>query len=197
MPRLCPGCGSLERHRVFCELLKLDFGRRVLMNGASVFAIAPAAADRIVLEDAGVASFVSVDIRPAAKPDVVADICNMPQVFAQSYDRVMASVVLKHVHDLRAALSEIARILKPDGILLVNDSVQAGKFSAEFADASKITERYGEEVYAKYKVGTFRSFGDLDFEALFAPHFVVETFSGADVATGKRVDWYAMRKTAG
>jgi SAM-dependent methyltransferase len=48
----------------------------------------------------------------------VADVCKMPFADA-SFDRVMALHMLYHAEDQPAAIAEIARVMKPDGVALV------------------------------------------------------------------------------
>jgi SAM-dependent methyltransferase len=51
--------------------------------------------------------------------DLVLDVRSMPQVRDGSYDCIFCSGVLEHVDDYRSGLSEITRVLKPGGILLL------------------------------------------------------------------------------
>ena len=66
--------------------------------------------------------YLSVDIDPGNKPDVVADIRDMPAVADGSCDEVGASHVLEHLAwpDSFKALAEFARVLKPGGVLRVS-----------------------------------------------------------------------------
>jgi len=66
--------------------------------------------------------YLSVDIDPANKPDVVADIRDMPAVADGSCDEIGASHVLEHLEwpDSFKALAEFARVLKPGGILKIS-----------------------------------------------------------------------------
>jgi hypothetical protein len=65
--------------------------------------------------------YVTVDIDPTHKPDIVADICDMAVVAEGSCDEVMAGHVLEHIDwpDSFAAMAEFARVLKPDGLLRI------------------------------------------------------------------------------
>ena len=51
--------------------------------------------------------------------DLVLDVQSMPEVKSCSFDAVFCSGVLEHVPRPRAALREIARVLKPGGALLL------------------------------------------------------------------------------
>lgn len=60
----------------------------------------------------------TLDIDPARKPDVVADITNMP--FSDNhFDAVICSEVFEHLPDPVAAQRELARVLKPGGRLIL------------------------------------------------------------------------------
>ena len=62
--------------------------------------------------------YVLVDVNAAYKPDVVADIQTLP--FADgSLEAVYCAEVLEHVKDPRKAASELKRVLKPGGKLLL------------------------------------------------------------------------------
>src|SRR3546814_7773305 len=61
-----------------------------------------------------------LDIDPAVAPDVVASMTAMPMVPEASHDAVFSSHNLEHLfpHELRAALAEFRRVLKPGGFVL-------------------------------------------------------------------------------
>jgi SAM-dependent methyltransferase len=64
---------------------------------------------------------VRLDIDAGAKPDIVASIVNMPEVPGGGYDALYSSHNIEHLfpHEVPAALSEFARVLKPDGYALI------------------------------------------------------------------------------
>lgn len=63
---------------------------------------------------------VKLDIDPAAKPDIIADVCDMKGVEGSRFDAVWSSHNLEHIDEchLGKALSEISRVLKPGGFLM-------------------------------------------------------------------------------
>lgn len=65
--------------------------------------------------------YLTVDIDPAMKPDIVADVTDMSPVTDHSVDEVVAGHVLEHIDwpDSFLAFSEFARVLKPGGILKI------------------------------------------------------------------------------
>ena len=112
---LCPGCLSLERHRLIWYYLqeKTDF----FSGGKSVLHIAPENCfikPFTVLHGDG---YVTADLEsPLAR--VHMDIMSMP--FADSsFDVVLCSHVLEHIPDDIKAMKEILRVLKPNGWALL------------------------------------------------------------------------------
>lgn len=106
---MCPGCSSLERHRLF----KLAFDQaKPLSPGASLLHFAPeAAVTRFVRPLCS--SYVTTDfLRDDVDLKLNIEALDLPD---GSFDALICSHVLEHVDD-RAALAELFRILKPGGI---------------------------------------------------------------------------------
>jgi len=61
---------------------------------------------------------VAADVAPAPGIDVLSLAAPLPFASA-TFDTVLCTSVLEHVHDAEAAVSEIARILKPGGRLII------------------------------------------------------------------------------
>lgn len=159
--------------------------------------IAPSVSELEFLRSVGVGEVVTADIRPEAKPDRVVDVCHMPQVPDASFDAVLGSYVLTCVHDLDAALSEFARVLRSGGVLYTSDPLAQGKMTEEYTDIERISAWYGREAYEKYRVGSFRCLGALDAKARIEPYLAVQDVTGTDIATGTAVTWHIAVKTAG
>lgn len=112
----CPGCGSLERHRLVWLFLGLRTDLlRPASDGAtrSLLHIAP----EPQMEDRFVQlphlAYLSADLEPG-KAMTVMDVTAIDQP-DHSFDVVYASHVLEHVPDDVGAMSELRRILKTDG----------------------------------------------------------------------------------
>lgn len=78
----------------------------------------PAAGDRlppVFAKDAW--TEIRLDIDPAVQPDYVADITNMPVIPDARADAVYSSHNVEHLypHEVKLALREVHRVLKPDG----------------------------------------------------------------------------------
>lgn len=64
----------------------------------------------------------TVDIaeRPGVKVDIVADAHNLPMIPSGSFDAVLCTEVLEHLHTPSRAIAEFHRVLKPGGLLLLS-----------------------------------------------------------------------------
>src|SRR5262245_35049954 len=65
-------------------------------------------------------SVVQVDIDPALRPDVVADVCDLRCFEDASFDAVFLLEVLEHVETPDLAISELHRVLKLGGALVLS-----------------------------------------------------------------------------
>lgn len=61
-----------------------------------------------------------IDVDPARKPDLVADVCNLSEIPDAAFDAVFMLEVLEHVRTPHTALQEILRVLKPGGRLFLS-----------------------------------------------------------------------------
>ncbi|MDA8292183.1 MAG: class I SAM-dependent methyltransferase [Actinomycetota bacterium] len=122
-------------------MLTVELGRAGIAPGARVldlgcgggrhaFAVARAGADVVALdadasECSGVAGMLAAmrsegEVASGTRAGVVrADALRLPFPDS-SFDRVVAAEVLEHVRDDRAAIAELARVLRPGGVLAVS-----------------------------------------------------------------------------
>lgn len=180
-------CGSLERQRVFADLHRMgEFD----LAGVKLLAVAPSVSELRLFEEFGVKEVTSVDVRPETKPDLVADVCDMPEVQSNSFDAVLASYVLCFVYDVDKCLAEFARVLVPGGRLFASDQVNKIQPTREISDRSEISAWYGEEALEQYRVGRFRKLGELDLRRQFERHFDLRVRTSIDGPTGTPVVWH-------
>jgi SAM-dependent methyltransferase len=116
----CPSCNALDRERLIALFLKREFDsvngtrRRLLIEFAPNDAL-----PRWIKRHAFIA-YRSADLSRKSVDERI-DLTAMSQCADQSVDIILCSHVLEHIPEDRAAMREIARVLKPDGfaVLLV------------------------------------------------------------------------------
>ncbi len=185
----CPFCGSMERHRTLVDLVYAGaFGPRIF-HWRDILHIAPGRAETLLLRRMYEPRVITCDIQPGC--DLQADIQAMPELADNSFDVVLACGVFRHVRDLDKALAEMARVLRPGGLLLCSDRVEDADYGQEITDPDEQTAWYGREKWEQYGIGTFRRFGRKDWEMSFQPWFFTRRFKADDKITGSPVWWLA------
>jgi len=139
---ICPGCGSHERHRalwLYCQglLAALD-GPFDLLHFAPEYAL------RERIEALSSTRYVTVDL-DGEGVDVAADITDMPFGDA-SFDGILCSHVLEHVHDDRAAMAELCRLLRPEGWAAVLVPLDLNR-TETYEDPAIVTPEQRERAY--------------------------------------------------
>lgn len=188
-PRRCTNCGSVERTRTLSKLIKdnlnIDFSNLKMLH------VSPSKAERMYLKKLG-CSTTTLDIRSECKVDIVADLCNMKEVHSESFDMILANCVLNHVYDDKQALKEIRRVLKVNGIALIW-VLDSGNYRTIVHEDP--TGWYGKENYEKYKIGTYRHYGENDIMDLLSQYFTkVNCYEKYDEITDTGTKWYVCRK---
>ena len=109
---VCPGCASLERHRLLWMALEKQWRKGVLRVGDRMLHVAPEPVLAKKFEQR-FDEYVSIDLdgkRAMKAMDVTA------LTFADQYfDAIVCNHVLEHVPDDRTAIAELYRVLKPGG----------------------------------------------------------------------------------
>jgi SAM-dependent methyltransferase len=111
----CPGCGALMRHRALFLLLRDRLA--IETSGGEVVHFAPSSGVDDWLRSLANVRYVSADLDPDAA-DIRADITHLP-FEDESFDLVLCLHVLEHVPDDRAAMRELARVVRPGGTAVV------------------------------------------------------------------------------
>ncbi|WP_248581236.1 class I SAM-dependent methyltransferase [Nocardioides sp. InS609-2] len=195
----CPRCKSLERHRFLAVLissLKPAIGTvEVLLD------VAPSPQTTEILASLRPGRRISLDLGlDGRRVDVLASLTDLPLGDA-SVDLVFCYHVLEHIPDDRAAMREIARVLTPEGLALVQVPIRFGTVTDEDADTTpeERKKRFGQRDHVRW-------YGD-DFEDRL--HEAGLTFQrvtplevlGADMCVWLRVEegepvWIVRRGTA-
>ena len=112
----CPICRSTDRARLIIQFL--SFLKDELGNNLKVLQIAPDDVIERYLKARDDIEYESTDLF-MDKVTFTADIQDLSMVENQTYDIVICSHVLEHVHNDRVAMKELYRILKQDGMCII------------------------------------------------------------------------------
>lgn len=124
----------MERHR-FLALL-IERLAPVITTAHAVLDVAPQPQIRHLLRSSGDSHFVGFDMRVARSVDVVGDLRRVP-FRTGTFDLIVCYHVLEHIPDDRAAMSELARVLTPGGLALIQVPQRQGVPTDEDPVASR------------------------------------------------------------
>jgi SAM-dependent methyltransferase len=163
----CPHCASLERHR----LLILFFGKqpKLFERTKRLLHIAPEAPIASWIKSFSDIDYVSGDI---ADPRAMYKVDLMDVQFpTASFDAVICNHVLEHVPDDRKALSEIQRILRPNGwaILMVpiHPALKQTREDPSVTDPKERERLFGQSDHLRWYGADYE-------ERLSGAHFAVD-----------------------
>lgn len=175
----CPRCGSLERHRFLWWVL----GRHtdLLKRRHRVLHTAPEPCLRARIATLPNLRYLSVDrYDPAA--DIQAPLDCLPLADA-SRDVVLTSHVLEHLRDDRAALHELARVLRPGGWMAVmvpyDPALPATLEDPDLDDPAERLRRFGHPYH-------FRIYGSDLPQRIAEAGFTVRVLDSREVLSGHR-----------
>lgn len=153
----CPRCGSLERHR-FLSLL-LGALAPELTDLDTVVEIAPSRQSTALLDRLPARRRLSFDAGyDAREVDALASLTDLP-LRDGSVDLLVCYHVLEHVPDDGAAMREIARVLSPRGIALLEVPIRTGVATEEDPSASpeECARRFGQRDHVRWYGDDFDS----------------------------------------
>ncbi|CAN5628638.1 hypothetical protein BH11ACT8_BH11ACT8_31370 [soil metagenome] len=150
----CPHCRSLERHRFFAVLLGVLSPE--LTDVGVLLDVAPSPHARKRLLELGPRSYVRLDISPWRGIDLRGDLTRLP-LRDGCVDLIHCYHVLEHVPDDAAAIRELARVLAPDGLALVQVPWRPAMVTDEDPSAGEEERirRFGQADHVRYYGGDF------------------------------------------
>jgi SAM-dependent methyltransferase len=107
----CPGCGSLERHRLLWLSLQKQWERGQIRRCGVMLHVAPEPALADKLKE--MFEYISIDM-DGSKAIMAMDITAL-DFQDEKFDAIVCNHVLEHVPQDRKALAELFRVLKPGG----------------------------------------------------------------------------------
>ena len=148
----CPACGALERHRFLGVLL--DGLGPIIGHAAQVLDVAPSRYTTHLLQRLEPRHGVRIDLDPEADGravDVQASLTQLPFASA-SFDLIVCYHVLEHIPDDAAAMRELARVLRPGGVALVQVPFRGKRQTDEDPDAPEHEriERFGQADHVRW-----------------------------------------------
>lgn len=146
----CPRCGSLERHRFFALLVAML--RPALGEVDVLLEVSPSPYSTRVLAAVGARHHVRLDIGHDPRlVDVLGSLTDLPLADG-SVDLLVCYHVLEHVPDDRRAMAEIARVLAPDGLAIVEVPWRPGTPTDEDPSApeEERVRRFGQADHVRF-----------------------------------------------
>jgi SAM-dependent methyltransferase len=129
----CPVCRSTDRERlVYLYLVhKTNVLRRT--QPTTVLHVAPERSLRQILRSHPYLDYRTADLQPG-KADTTLDITQIPYP-AETFDLIICNHVLEHILDDRQAMGELYRVLRPDGLAILQVPL-ALKLATTYEDPS-------------------------------------------------------------
>ena len=183
---LAPGTFSLERHRLFWIYLKneTDF---FSATKKKVLHFAPEQAFYNEFKKIKKLNYTTTDLfSPLA--DVKADICNLPFKDNQ-FDYIFCNHVLEHIPDDNKAMSELFRVLAPNGIGIFQIPLDLSR-EFTFEDDSVTDPRERAKIFGQYD--HVRVYGRDYFDKLREIGFNVTAIDYTKKLTKKEIDKYRL-----
>ena len=144
---LCPVCNSLERHRLQWKFFK---DRTNLFSGdkLSLLHIAPESCFSRVFSQSNSIDYLTADIMDFAM--VKMDITNI-QYPDNYFDIILCSHVLEHIEDDKKAMSELSRVLNPNGWAILQVPILVDKTYEDFAilDPVEREQKFGQSDHVR------------------------------------------------
>ncbi|GAA4281488.1 methyltransferase domain-containing protein [Gaetbulibacter aestuarii] len=159
---LCPNCGSLSRHRRLWETLIKENALK-----GKVLHFSPSRCLYRKLKKVDGISYFSSDYADEFLADHTYDITNINQP-ENAFDTIIAYHILEHIPNDKRAISELYRVLKPNGKVFIQTPFKAGDIyeNETITSPAERKEHFGQEDHVRiYTIeGLKNRLEDADFQ---------------------------------
>lgn len=132
----CIYCGSMDRHRWQYYVLKKHTD--MLTRSCTVLHFAPEALNAKLIRSNTECKYITADIK-AGRGDYAVDMTDMKIFDDNTFDYIIANHILEHIKDEASAISELKRVLKDNGTIILSFPVCTDMLTYE--DDSITTEQ--------------------------------------------------------
>lgn len=153
---ICPYCGSNDRARWQYYVLK-NYSGILQHQHCRILHFAAEKFNSKLIRSNKTCNYITAEIK-WGRGDYVLDMMDMDSIASHSFDYFIANHVLEHIIDEQKAISEIKRILKKDGKIILSFPICTDMKTYE--DASITTEE-----------GRLKAFGQKDHVRLYGTDF--------------------------
>ena len=144
---LSPSTLSLERHRLLWLYLQNETDFFTSKENKKVLHFAPEQAFYKLFRNQKNLDYTTTDLfSPLA--DVKADICNLPFSDNQ-YDIILCNHVLEHIPDDTKAMQELFRVLKPNGMAILQIPQDLSR-ATTFSDDTIVDQKERAKIFGQY-----------------------------------------------
>jgi SAM-dependent methyltransferase len=181
---VCPGCGSLERHRLAFLLLSHDLG-----CDHSTLHVAPEPPIASWLQRCSAeGKYLSIDLAGTAMQRMDLTALSLPD---QCMTLIWCSHVLEHIPDDRQAMREMHRVLRPGGAAVIQVPIQRQETYEDFTILTPHDRRiaFGQEDHVRlYGMDVVDRLGGVGFhvearDVSHLPHKIATRHSAASLGS--------------
>jgi hypothetical protein len=143
----CPNCGAVDRDRLYACYLEERLSQHKTDSQFLLLDVAPSLPLSRFIKKLSNVTHHTADMSMEGMTYSI-DITDMPEIASNLYDVLICSHVLEHVNDDKKALSELYRVLKPEGwgiimvpIILTLDQIDE---DPQITDEAERWRRFGQ-----------------------------------------------------
>lgn len=132
---LCPKCGSLSRDRRLCQIITANY----LKDGISILDFSPSRSLFRKWKKESNINYTASDLLGDFIADVAHDITQIKEE-NNRFDLIICYHILEHVVEDEKAMTELFRVLKPKGTIIIQTPFKEGEIYEDYSITSE-TER--------------------------------------------------------